>query len=161
MPPIGASQSAREIIDRTPTHRSKGISMGQRDDKTSLPAWRISLRESGNPYAAHYHEPPEPQPRAEIDRQRLRAAQNPYALHYYLGTAQEDTSTQQSLSESVKPIAARNILSKADFDSGCRSIFRRYMPDMERTKLRSHHQDFVMASYPFADSLSGSGQSCA
>jgi hypothetical protein len=62
-----------------------------------------------------------------------------------VGTAQEDVVavTRPAPAESANAIARRKSLSKGDFESGCRTIFRRYMPEMERTKLRSHHQDFI------------------
>jgi hypothetical protein len=118
--------------------------VGQRDEEDLLPKWRADLHKSGNPYAAHYYGPDAPASPIEGARKQLRAAENPYAQHYYLGAEQEDAVTRSSLPESVKPpVALRKSLSKADFESGCRSIFRRYMPEMERTRLRSHHQDFI------------------
>jgi|SRR5581483_3567 len=117
--------------------------MGQNDEETSSPPWRISLRKSCNPYAAHYYEPQDPPPAIESGRQQFRAAQNPYALHYYVETEPKSGTTRESLPKLTKPVVERKSISKADFESGCRSIFRRYMPEMERTKLRSHHQDFI------------------
>lgn len=118
--------------------------MGQRDEEDSLPKWRADVRKSGNPYASHYYGPEAPASPTEVARQQLHAAENPYAQHYYFAAEQKDALTRSSLPESAKPpVAPRKTLSKADFESGCRSIFRRYMPEMERTKLRSHHQDFI------------------
>jgi hypothetical protein len=123
----------------------QGISVGQKDEKHSLPKWRAELRKSGNPYAAHYYGPEVPHSSpTQPARQQLRALENPYAHDYYLGVEKEVAITESSLPESIKPpTAPQKSLSKADFESGCRSIFRRYMPEMERTKLRSHHQDFI------------------
>lgn len=119
--------------------------MGQSDKEDSLPKWRSELRKSGNPYAAHYYDPKAQALPAEEARRQYRVSENPYARHYYLGTDQDAEAAIRSLpTEASKPAApARKTLSKADFDSGCRSIFRRYMPVMERTKLRPHHQDFI------------------
>jgi hypothetical protein len=92
------------------------------DDGGSTPKWRVSLRKSNNPYATHYYGPEGPQD--------LTSAHAPDAL--------------LSQSPPVNPTAAAaRTISKADFESGCRSVFRRYMPEGERTKLRPHHQDFI------------------
>ncbi len=119
--------------------------MGQSDKQDSLPKWRAELRKSGNPYATHYYEPDTAALPAEEARRQLRASENPYARHYYVGADQDAAAATRSLpTQTSKPAApARKTLSKSDFDSGCRSIFRRYMPEMERTKLRPHHQDFI------------------
>ncbi len=119
--------------------------MGQRDREHSLPQWRADLRMSGNPYASHYYQPDGP---AEVSVEQapkllLRNGENPYAHHYYCGDTQEEGFSPPSSVDSSNPPPARKSLSKADFESGCRSIFRRYMPEMERTKLRSHHQEFI------------------
>jgi hypothetical protein len=92
------------------------------DDDGSTPNWRVSLRKSNNPYATHFYEPEGPRD--------LTSTRAPDAL--------------PSQTPVVNPIpAAAKTISKADFESGCRSIFRRYMPEGERTKSRPHHQDFV------------------
>jgi len=89
--------------------------------------------------------PEGPGPSAEEARRQYRVSENPYARHYYLGTDQDAETAIRSLPREASKSAApaRKTLSKADFDSGCRSIFRRYMPVIERTKLRPHHQDFI------------------
>ena len=119
--------------------------MGQSDTDDSLPTWRATLRKSGNPYAAHYYEPDTAALPAEEARRKFRASENPYALHYYLGVDEDaEAATRSSPTMAANPATrGRKTLSKADFDSGCRSIFRRYMPEMERAKLRPHHQDFI------------------
>ena len=119
--------------------------MGQSDTDDSLPTWRATLRKSGNPYSAHYYEPDTAVLPAEEARRRFRASENPYALHYYLGADEDaEAATRSSAAIAANPAArGRKTLSKADFDSGCRSIFRRYMPEMERARLRPHHQDFI------------------
>jgi hypothetical protein len=46
----------------------------------------------------------------------------------------------------VPPITARRSeegISKVDFEAGCRSIFRKYIPDVERGILRQEHRDFI------------------
>jgi len=118
--------------------------MGQTDEDDRLPKWRADLRKSRNPYASHYYQPEAEASPAQGARQQLRSAQNPYAHHYYIGDEVADGSTQSAVSVTTKaPTTARRKLSKTDFESGCRSIFRRYMPEPERAKLRSHHQDFI------------------
>jgi len=118
--------------------------VGQTDDEDSLPKWRSDLRKSGNPYASHYYGPDAPASPTDVAQKQFRASENPYAQDYYFGGEREDAPAVSSLPDSaITPVAPRKTLSKADFESGCRSIFRRYMPEMERTKLRSHHQDFI------------------
>ena len=117
--------------------------MSSSDDESVLPEWRIALRKSQNPYASHYYRPGDADSLASV-RERLRASENPYAFHHYF-EAELDvaTATAPALLAATVSAAVRKRLSKVDFEAGCRSIFRRYMPDMERAKLRPHHQNFI------------------
>lgn len=101
------------------------------------------LRKSNNPYACHYYDPQETRDPGSA-REQYRASENPYALHYFHGE-KDDPPAQSLPNPSVDPIAAVAVktISKANFEAGCRSVFRRYMPEMERAKLRPHHQDFI------------------
>lgn len=111
------------------------------DDKGALPKWRMDLRESQNPYAAHYYDPDDREP-ARTAKELYRLSENPHAHDYYLGKEpQEASSASPSRLDAVTPAAEG--ISKADFEARCRSIFRRYMPEAEKTKLRPHHQDFI------------------
>lgn len=109
---------------------------------TPTPLFRLRSQ-VGNPYATHYYQPDEPESPAGQARKQFRGGENPYAFHYYFETDAHETSTCPSPTESAGQLSIRKSLSKADFESGCRSIFRRYMPEMERTKLRPHHQEFI------------------
>jgi hypothetical protein len=118
------------------------------EDESSLPEWRGALRKSENPYASHYYRNDEHPVHATEStaraRDQYRASQNPYAFHYYLETQQVESLPQpQPQPAATSALTGRKALSKADFEAGCRSVFRRYMPEMERTKLRAHHQDFI------------------
>ncbi len=117
--------------------------MNSSDDDCALPEWRIALRKSQNPCASHYYRPDEADALASV-RERFRASENPYAFHHYF-EAESDVAPAAAPARRAAtiPAAVRKRLSKVDFEAGCRSIFRRYMPDMERAKLRAHHQDFI------------------
>jgi len=111
------------------------------DDDGALPEWRSTLRKSQDPYASHYYRPAEANPAVSV-REQYRAGENPYAYHYYCEAEPDVVPLLTSWGDAASA-AVRRRLSKVDFEAGCRSIFRRYMPDLERTKLRPHHQDFI------------------
>ena len=116
--------------------------MSSSDDKSPLPRWRADLQSSANPYATHYYNPNE-QVLSRTARDLYRLSQNPYAHDYYLGSPSREETGSASPAVSASSPPDRKRVSKSDFEAGCRAIFRRYMPEMERSKLRPHHQDFI------------------
>ena len=115
--------------------------MSSKDDGHPDPKWRADLRLSENPYAAHYYEPSD-KGAVRTPRDLYQLSENPHARDYYLGSERSETPSTAPTTSEVSP-TDRRTTSKADFEAGCRATFRRYMPEMERSKLRSHHQDFI------------------
>jgi len=66
---------------------------------------------------------------------------NPYATHHYFPPddllVSDDATSKAALDSDAIGIP------KGAFRQICYSIFRSYMPNLERGKLRSHHRDFV------------------
>jgi hypothetical protein len=119
----------------------RGAAMSSKDDGPPDPKWRADLRLSENPYATHYYEPSDRGP-ARTANDLYRLSENPHARDYYLGSERSERPSTVPTTSAVSP-ADRKTISKMDFEAGCRAIFKRYMPEMERSKLRSHHQEFI------------------
>lgn len=111
------------------------------DGENPIPKWRVDLRNSRNPYAALYYDPNDHEP-LRTPRETYRLSENPHAQDYYLETEPNETHPESALA-TPEPTAVRPTTSKSAFEAGCRTIFRRYMPQIERSKLRPHHQDFI------------------
>lgn len=116
--------------------------MSIKDHEKSLPKWRVDLRKSGNPYAAHYYDP-SGQEQARTAKEFYHLSENPHAREYYLGDVAVEAHAASLPDIDGEVAVDRKRLSKSDFEAGCRAVFRRYMPEMERSKLRPHHQDFI------------------
>jgi len=113
------------------------------------------IRLLGNPYAKSQiigaEEDPEQaeldlRPPTQAERNYARLMGDPYAL---LSIAFRDPSeSPASLSTEVETRRSRPVskaeVSKSDFITGCRKIFRPYIPSVERGRLRPHHRDFII-----------------
>ena len=110
------------------------------------PAVQAMLRALGNPYAAEQMFEPRDdrgiRPESVSARELLRRSENPHAYDYYLGT---ESPAAAATAAPPQPLPGRATakLPKDGFRSECRSIFRRYIPALERGKLRPHHLAFV------------------
>ena len=79
------------------------------------------------------------------ERQYARLQENQYTL---LSVAIPDPKEILSVVGSAvgkpkEPSSPKTILSKSDFNAGCRRIFRHYVPSVEKGRLRRHHRDFI------------------
>lgn len=111
------------------------------DPKERSALRKAYLRRLGNPYASL--QVPEDDFEIYSERQRAyRERGNPYAK---LSSGPEEVedrhipSERSANSEIERPAA----LSKADFQTQCRDIFRPYIPHAEKGRLRAHHRRFI------------------
>ena len=77
---------------------------------------------------------------AEAARHAYRLSEDPYALHYY--AAEEQVAARAAASTRAES-PPRHHLSKAEFRSRCRDVFRPYIPALEKGRLRPHHKAFI------------------
>jgi hypothetical protein len=104
------------------------------------PALREALRRLGNPYASlQVVEVPEFRALTAEERAYVRRLENQYAP-LSIAIAEEQTSASVT---SLQTDSSTRGISKADFDKGCRRIFRQYIPALEKGRLRLHHRDFI------------------
>lgn len=75
-------------------------------------------------------------------RAEYARSENPYALHYYLDQAEPGLGVQITTSAPPPPAEPKS-LSKNGFQRGCRDIFVRYIPELEKGRLRDHHRAFI------------------
>jgi hypothetical protein len=109
-------------------------------------ARRTALRQSGNPYAAHYYSADgdgDDANAARTAREKYRRSELPYAWHHYIDSEGTESDSDSGCSVATQPSPVRPGISKADFDAGCRTIFRAYIPALENGRLRAHHQEFI------------------
>ncbi len=103
---------------------------------------RAALRRRGNPYAFAEGQVAETQNAgggmAEAVRRTYRLSEDPYALHFY--TTEEQGAVPPLPHAAAAP---RRHLSKAEFRSRCRDVFRPYIPALEKGRLRPHHNAFI------------------
>lgn len=90
-------------------------------------------RKPRSPYAA------DGQTFAERRRAYVRMLDNPYAN---LGVDDQGLSVAAA-SNIARAAAPARTCSKAEFNVGCRAVFRHYMPALERGKLRDHYREFI------------------
>jgi hypothetical protein len=116
------------------------------------PSSRVSAyaRLLGNPYAKdQLFDPsalnPAPydtdlRPLTNEERAYVRELQNQYAP-LSIAIADDDGRGRNALS--AKAQTRRHGVSKQDFEQECRRIFRKYIPALERGRLRPHHAEFI------------------
>lgn len=113
---------------------------------------RTLIRRSENPYASEYYLP-EPTP-AQL---YVRKLQNPYAWLSLQDDEREVLSTSSTAADTLKvqqpsektadiriaisPV--KEVVTKSEFEQKCRHIFRQYIPEAERGRLRDHHREFI------------------
>lgn len=74
------------------------------------------------------------------------AAIQPYVRHPYafLSAPENENDTPLHKVAVARPVKKTSgTLSKAEFRHRCRRIFEQYIPAMEESRLRKHHQDFI------------------
>lgn len=105
------------------------------------------LRELGNPYASlQISEEAEegvtavasPEESVELT---LTQSQNPWATLYFKPDPKDSPAsadlTRVKFSTDLK-------ISKSEFQRACRAIFRCYIPEVEKGRIRAHHRDFIL-----------------
>src|SRR5437879_5123891 len=105
---------------------------------------REFLRNLRNPYASLQVDEEVAEASAEhfsVEQQRAqrRLLENPYVPVPIAVTARAASSR---LAGAARKHA--NTCTKSQFQSGCRSIFRRYIPPLEKGQLRAHHRAFIL-----------------
>jgi hypothetical protein len=109
-------------------------------------AVRARLRNLGNPYASlqlsDEDEGAVIHPIKSAKELTLQLTQNPWATLYYgaddpVNVPEAASPTQVKASVSLK-------LSKSEFRQACRAIFRCYIPEIEKGRIRDHHRDFIV-----------------
>jgi hypothetical protein len=115
--------------------------MSDSDDEQRR-ARRAKLRELKNPYAHHYFFGDEEEgATSPSTTSELRLSENPYATHYFEERASHSASSASTfVTTESQP---QPTLSKAHFREGARAIFVRYIPAIEKGRLRKHHLDFI------------------
>jgi hypothetical protein len=123
-------------------------------DSPSREAMTAYIRALGNPYAKLQIMGEEEQQELElelraptqVESEYARLLENQYAL---LSIALADpvptvAPTDSTAKKTQLQLNSEGILSKRDFDIGCRRIFRPYIPSVEKKHLRRHHRDFIV-----------------
>lgn len=98
------------------------------------------LKRLGNPYASLQvcEMPAEDAPR--VESAHLRSLENPYA---FAPTDEASESQSPNRGRVLDTPPLRQTLSKAGFRDGCTRIFRQYIPQIERGRLRASHKAFI------------------
>lgn len=122
------------------------------NDRDAITAY---IRMLGNPYArsqiigaedGEQQAELELRPATEAEHNYVRLLGNQYAM---LSIAIRDSTDVPAHSPATagtskeRPVA-KATLAKNDFVTGCRRIFRPYIPSVEKGRLRAHHRDFII-----------------
>ena len=110
------------------------------------PSVQAYLKALGNPYASlQLDDEVQPSKVSEMsaeNRDLYRKSENPQAFHYYESSPESDRGATEP-TPAAEVTTTRCSMSKAEFRSQCRAIFRPYIPALEKGRLRAHHRDFV------------------
>jgi len=98
---------------------------------------RALLRSSNNPYATDYYS--DSAEVADVDA-AYRARGNPYAKLSVDIEFQQPARTKPPVLHYAVQVGK---LAKADFRNQCSTLFRQYIPQAEKGKLRPHHRAFI------------------
>ena len=108
-------------------------------------AVRARLRQLGNPYASlqlsDEDESADIHPSKSPQELTLELTQNPWATLYY--RADESVHVPATASPNQVKATVSFKLSKSEFRQACRAIFRCYIPEIEKGRIRDHHRDFI------------------
>jgi hypothetical protein len=102
---------------------------------------REQLALSHNPYQWHYLFGGEGTAAQVSAASELHSSENPYATHYF-----EDRGELPAKAPPIDRPASSLwdlVLTKSDFEKRCRQIFVKYIPAIEKGKLRQHHREFI------------------
>ena len=104
---------------------------------------RAYYRLIGNPYAFLQLEDASDERTVavqDLESEYIRQLENPYAS-LSIRAGGEDNMARVTAPKAAPPALRR--MSKVEFRSQCRRIFRQYIPDLEKGRLRLHHRDFI------------------
>jgi hypothetical protein len=111
-------------------------------------AVRARLRQLGNPYASLQLSDEDEDESAVIHASKsskeltLELTQNPWATLYY--EADDPVHAPATASPTQIKASVSSKLSKSEFRHACRAIFRCYIPEIEKARIRDHHRDFIV-----------------
>jgi hypothetical protein len=109
-------------------------------------AVRARLRKLGNPYASlqlsDEDEGAVVHPANSPKELTLELTQNPWATLYYGADDPVDVPATASPTHAKASVSVK--LSKAEFRQACRAIFRCYIPEIEKGRIRDHHRNFIV-----------------
>lgn len=101
-------------------------------------ALKAYLKCLGNPYASL-------QIMDDVEQKQVSDAQRPHVRHPYAYASLEEANDVSANLAVKQPIGAVvGTLSKAEFKARCRRIFEQYIPALEKSRLRTHHRDFII-----------------
>jgi hypothetical protein len=109
-------------------------------------AVKTRLRELGNPYASLQMFDEVEDVIVEANDAplglTLKQSENPWATLYF---KVDPTEKSAAMADVAKPkVAAKLKVSKSEFQQACRAIFRCYIPEVEKGRIRDHHRDFIL-----------------
>lgn len=109
-------------------------------------AVRARLRQLGNPYASlqllDEDEGAVTRPSTSPQELTLKLTQNPWATLYYGADDPVHATATASFAQVKASVSFK--LSKSEFRQACRAIFRCYIPEIEKGRIRDHHRDFIV-----------------
>jgi hypothetical protein len=109
-------------------------------------AVRARLCEMGNPYASlqlsDEDEGAVIHPIESPKELTLEMTQNPWATLYYGADNPVDAPAMERPAQTKLSVTSK--LSKSEFRHACRAIFRCYIPEIEKSRIRDHHRDFIV-----------------
>lgn len=109
-------------------------------------AIRARLRKLGNPYASlqlsDEDEGAVNYPIKSAKELALQLTPNPWATLYY--GAEDPVNVPATGSPTQIKASASLKISKSEFRQACRAIFRCYIPEIEKGRIRDHHRDFII-----------------
>ncbi|MDY0041939.1 MAG: hypothetical protein RBS57_16625 [Desulforhabdus sp.] len=118
------------------------------DRDKSKEARKAYLKRLGNPYASLQVESEEESLGNQTDisikegmQSYIKTLGNPYAKESFF--AEESESEPESTVTSDANALPKGNLSKEEFRTRCRSIFRGYIPPFEKGRIRPHHRNFI------------------